>query len=815
MPTDGKFLFLIVALTAVHGAPVARQAAPRQRSDGLNLARGVPCRFDPAPNYGYCRDDDDPKQLTDGLYNGCVWTDKGTVGWQPRRNAIAFVDLDLGKAGPIGKVTFDTITGAAQVTFPSAVLVFVSSDGKDYRLLCDVLTECLPQTELLNHRFVADGLKGWGRYVRLALIPGGFFVFCDEIEIMAGDHTQGEAEYMTDDAIPADRVREVAKSMIGWATQKNATLALLAEADRALGTRADALADAQMIADARRQLDDTRKQCLIDPAVAPANYGIGPPYRRHDRRAFQAIAKLNARLWPDRPFVLWQTSDWAWLRPLDAPLGQDTGAQVRVDMMQNEWATASFVVTSTSETPLELSLSAADFRGPATLAAGDVLRVAHVVHAEAFGFNYRDDPIVPATAGPIVLGPGVSKRIWLTFRTRGLSVAAGTYRSSVTVADNDGKATATVPVELRVWPLRFPDQVSLHSNSWGYFDDPCIQGHETEAARDLVEHYNTALTVNHRYLPKPKPDQEGNLTEPLDFTKLDQMLAWNPECRLWLIWVGFEFGFNRMGTPSFGTPAWERAFTQYVTQMRDHLASKGVTREGFAWYWTDEPGGEKWEQFDHPASVTLKKIDPEMLVWADPTRRVTPEQFEASLPYVDIYCPSLGTLENGAVLDICHRTRLTSWQYVCASEKNADPFGYYRWFAWKAWRNKLGGIGMWVYVDPNGQTFSDYVSGVSYAMAYKGEQGVIGSKRWDAWRQGIADYEYLRMLADAVTAARGAGGKSSALERAEKILGAGVDQVVGDSPHGGQPEDRDLPDRYRLEILECLSKLRRISRQAD
>ena len=94
---------------------------------------------------------------------------------------------------------------------------------------------------------------------------------------------------------------------------------------------------------------------------------------------------------------------------------------------------------------------------------------------------------------------------------------------------------------------------------------------------------------------------------------------------------------------------------------------------------------------------------------------------------MDVYCPSVGTLNSKAVLDVCHHTKQKSWQYVCASEKNQDPFAYYRWMSWKAWKNGLGGIGMWVYVDPNARTFSDYTSGVSYAMIYKGQKGVIGT----------------------------------------------------------------------------------------
>ena len=87
------WLVLAVPLAATAGQPT------RQPSDGENLARGKPCSFNPAPNYRYCTDEDDPKQLTDGKYNGCVWTDKGTVGWQVGRNRVTLIDIDLGDSG--------------------------------------------------------------------------------------------------------------------------------------------------------------------------------------------------------------------------------------------------------------------------------------------------------------------------------------------------------------------------------------------------------------------------------------------------------------------------------------------------------------------------------------------------------------------------------------------------------------------------------------------------------------------------------------------------------------------------------------------
>ncbi|GIT29595.1 MAG: hypothetical protein Ct9H300mP1_16410 [Planctomycetaceae bacterium] len=55
-----------------------------------------------------------------------------------RNHADPLIDIDLGAARAIGKVTFSSITGSGGVTFPLAVRVFVSTDAKHYDLLCDM-----------------------------------------------------------------------------------------------------------------------------------------------------------------------------------------------------------------------------------------------------------------------------------------------------------------------------------------------------------------------------------------------------------------------------------------------------------------------------------------------------------------------------------------------------------------------------------------------------------------------------------------------------------------------------------------------------
>ncbi len=195
------------------------KAQPGQSEEGTNLARGKMCTFDPPPSYPDCTDEGDPFDLTDGIYNGCAPYAIGTVGLQPGYGwdiegmPISLIDIDLGDARPIGKITFDTITDSGGITFPLAVRVFVSTDAKQYDLLCTLLTDSVPQDQPLNHRFVSDDLKGWGRHVRFALLPGGPLMFFDEIEIMEGSHTREEARHLTKRPIPAGMVKIYAKQM--------------------------------------------------------------------------------------------------------------------------------------------------------------------------------------------------------------------------------------------------------------------------------------------------------------------------------------------------------------------------------------------------------------------------------------------------------------------------------------------------------------------------------------------------------------------------------------------------------------------------
>jgi len=801
-------LLLLPAWLSVVATSVAQEepkAPPREPSPGVNLARGKPCTFGPPPNYGLCSPAGDETDLTDGVYNGCQWREAGTVGWSVGRTKALTIDLDLGADQPVGKITFDTVTGGAQVTFPSAVLAFLSSDGKEYHFLGDVLGESLPQDQYLNHRFALEGLQAEGRYVRLVILPGGFYVFCDEIEVMKSESAAAGSKWADDKAIAAEGVVEYAIAKKPWVDQKNTTLALLREAKAAARLRQEAGAPTTTLIYADKLIQDARREVLATTTVSAADFWQGPPYRSFERPVFAHIGRVNGMLGPESPVLVWQDAGWNWLKPLDLAWNADRKPEIRVAMMQNEFASASLNLTSAFSQPQEVAVRLADFQGPQKVAAADVVQLAQVIHTEAFGYNYRDDLLVPlASDGKLALPAGLSKRLWLTFKTRGQDLKPGVYTSTLTISA--GQPIATVPVRLRVSALRFPDEPTCHNCTWGYYNERAIAGRELEASQNLRDHYNSALVINHSYLPYPKPDAQSNFTVPLDFTKLDQMIEWYPDCRFWLLWAGFEFGFDRLGTPQFGGPVWDKVFEQWVTQIRDHLAAKGIGRDKFAWYWIDEPGEKAWNERCVPASQALKRLDPQMLTWENPVGGVSAKMLEDALPVFDLYCPPIGYADP-ARLAVCRRTKLPSWLYACASEKNGDPTAYYRWLAWKAFKLGLSGIGMWVYVDANSVNASDYIGGVSYSLIYGAPDGIRSSKRWEAWRQGIADFEYLRMLREAVAKAKAAGTAAKAVAEAEELLGKGVDDMVGESPHFGDATRPGLPDELRLRVLECLEKL--------
>ena len=86
-------------------------AGPADRAS-KNIALGASYTLEPAPQYEYCTDAADDRQLTNGVYHQTaesLWTQPSTVGWQEKKRVI--ITLDLGTVKPIRGVSFHTAAG--------------------------------------------------------------------------------------------------------------------------------------------------------------------------------------------------------------------------------------------------------------------------------------------------------------------------------------------------------------------------------------------------------------------------------------------------------------------------------------------------------------------------------------------------------------------------------------------------------------------------------------------------------------------------------------------------------------------------------
>ena len=109
---------------------------------------------------------------------------RARFGWASGAQSKS-IEIDLGQIGSVDGLTF--ASGAdtrSQVTFPLAVMVFLSDDGRTYSYAGDLINEAVNQEQHAIHTFKIEGLAAQARFVRLQTISGGYYVFVDEIEVL-------------------------------------------------------------------------------------------------------------------------------------------------------------------------------------------------------------------------------------------------------------------------------------------------------------------------------------------------------------------------------------------------------------------------------------------------------------------------------------------------------------------------------------------------------------------------------------------------------------------------------------------------------
>ena len=133
----------------------------------------------------------------------------------------------------------------------------------------------------------------------------------------------------------------------------------------------------------------------------------------------------------------------------------------------------------------------------------------------------------------------------------------------------------------------------------------------------------------------------------------------------------------------------------------------------------------------------------------------------------------------------------------------------------------MTGTGFWAYCDVgltsytrgNG-SWNRYVVGSTrhYGPVFLGARTIHDTKHWEAFREGLQDYEVLAMLRDRLNELKAQGRLDIEVEQAERILlevPHRVERAIGCglTPNWWQARDRTLADQEMTRILAALEAI--------
>jgi hypothetical protein len=208
------------------------------------------------------------------------------------------------------------------------------------------------------------------------------------------------------------------------------------------------------------------------------------------------------------------------------------------------------------------------------------------------------------------------------------------------------------------------------------------------------------------------------------------------------------------GYPFLGEQ-WKTAVKRWYGEALRAAIRAGFAEDRVYWYPFDEMNGKEIDQFIALARWAREAI-PGVRLYAT----LGNEGSERALPYLDI----AQILNRDETLARFAQGTAERWLYEAKGPaKSLSPYSYYRLMAWKAFLGGYRGVGFWAYADAGwgdapGTAWDDFDGkNPDYAVVYEGEvNSIVSSRRWEAWRMGIEDYELLTMYAESrgVDAAR-------------------------------------------------------------
>jgi hypothetical protein len=353
------------------------------------------------------------------------------------------------------------------------------------------------------------------------------------------------------------------------------------------------------------------------------------------------------------------------------------------------------------------------------------------------------DPLIPLNASTrIDMRTGVPVYVW--FDVDLAVLGPGKHRFTIRLEATghtisvDGIATVNAYDGSGVKPLR--------AVNWAYLSDrPIFQDPEV-AIRDLTTHGINTFVVHPTDIPGLALDGSWN---PAQAAKLAQSIALAKQRGMLLLFLGWTADKNPLGfstTHRVIDVAARDRLLRWVVSLAAYLTEQGLSHDQWALYPVDEPNLQGLHLIKAVAEIIKHghqtvRLYSDLSAFANPAVGIS--DLEKVRYLVDFWQPSLAVVR-GHLGPWFTGLQREWWIYSNPKSpaKLASPLHDFRMLAWWAWYYRARGVGFWSYSDTNGSSAWDDLDSrrPDWAVVYESVHGVVSSRRWEAFREGLEDY---------------------------------------------------------------------------
>ncbi|MBV5327332.1 MAG: hypothetical protein JZU65_06795 [Chlorobium sp.] len=495
--------------------------------------------------------------------------------------------------------------------------------------------------------------------------------------------------------------------------------------------------------------DEIRLSSMVSPANNGESFlGVNEPstekfhkWKKEIGQAYQAKKALREETTSEIEVVPWVVENPFSKLPVNPTLEELHRSTIAIDIhgSKNEKESACIGIINLSEIDKDVVV---DLSGSLDLKKALTFSIVKPVLAANEEVVY--DPLQPIVIGEkMLLTSQRASYLWVQFDLE--KMPAGEQSGEIILNFPDKQGQLKIPLRMKVGQVRLTKSLPYAVN-WGYSNDLPIWEDKKAALADNLSHNVNVAVIHSSKIPLLDVEQNWS-SQKADL--LLQEIAFYRDMKTVLLFLnlGEGKGPESLRSLSIGSVSQKAIVQKWVLHLVALLESSGVPKSSWALYPVDEPHDKDLEYLRILAGW-IKEVAPEIQIYANPTsdKSIIADLSELD-DFVDIWQPHYQCA--AANVPFFSKLKKEWWLYQNPPPpaKSASPWLHYRLLSWKAWQLGASGVGFWSYSDTGKTSAWDDLDGIrpdrSVVYERQGLAGPLSSRRWEAFRDGIEDYQLL------------------------------------------------------------------------